>query len=93
MQPTSVVEDAGFKKLVGVLDNHYQIPSRRTITREILPKKYESRKAKIQEERNTATSVALTTDIWTSCQTKSNCCVTTHLVNGDWELKSRLSET
>uniref|UniRef100_A0A1X7VHD4 BED-type domain-containing protein n=2 Tax=Amphimedon queenslandica TaxID=400682 RepID=A0A1X7VHD4_AMPQE len=92
MQPTSVVEDAGFKKLVTVLDNRYQIPSRRTITREILPKKYESTKAKI-EEMNAATSVAHTTDIWTSCQTKSYCCVTTHLINGDWELKSYLLET
>ncbi|XP_011410338.2 PREDICTED: zinc finger BED domain-containing protein 4-like [Amphimedon queenslandica] len=42
---------------------------------------------------NAATSVAHTTDIWTSCQTKSYCCVTTHLINGDWELKSYLLET
>ena len=95
MQPTFVVEDAGFKKLVSVLDHRYQIPCRRTITREILPKKYESTKAKIQEDMNTATSVALTTDIWTSCQTKSYFCVTAHVINGEknWELKSYLLET
>ena len=72
MQPTSVVEDTGFKKLVGILDPRYQIPSRRTITREILPRRYDSTKAKVQKDLSSAISVDLTTEIWTSRQMKFN---------------------
>jgi hypothetical protein len=63
------------------------------VTREKLPKKYESTKEKVQKDLNSAISVALTSDIWTSCQTKSYCCVTAHFINKDWELKSYLLET
>ena len=50
-------------------------------------------KAKVQKDLSSAISLALTTDIWTSRQTKFYCCVTAHLIDGDWELKSYLLET
>ena len=42
MQPTSIVEDAGFKKLVAALDPRFALPSRRTLTRSLLPEYYGS---------------------------------------------------
>ena len=40
MKPSSIVTDSGFKKFVNTLDPCYEIPSRRTIMRKILPIKY-----------------------------------------------------
>ena len=42
LQPTTIVEDRGFRQFVLTLDTRYQLPSRRTIMRDVLPKKYES---------------------------------------------------
>ena len=47
MQPASVVEDAGFKRLVTLLDSRYEIPSRRTILR-MLPEKYRQVRATVE---------------------------------------------
>ena len=93
MQPTSIVEDKGFKKFLAVIDSRYQPPSRLTITRANLPKKYDNIREKVQKDLETATSIALTTDMWTSLQKKSYRCVTAHLINEEWELKSYLLET
>ena len=37
--------------------------------------------------------IGLTTDIWTSNQTRSYCCVTIHYITKLWELKSAVLET
>ena len=37
--------------------------------------------------------MALTTDIWTSRQTQSYCCVTVHFITDTWHLKSAVLET
>ena len=39
LQPLSIVEDAGFKKLLETVDSSYQLPSRSMITRR-LPELY-----------------------------------------------------
>lgn len=78
MQPSSVVEDKGFKKFVKILDPRYEIPSRRTVMRKILPEKYKDIKIKLKEKIDSTTHLALTTDIWTSRQIRSYCCVTGH---------------
>ncbi len=38
-------------------------------------------------------TIALTTDLWTSRQTQSYCCITAHYISGNWKLKSALLET
>ena len=68
LQPSSIVEDSGFKKFVRTLDPQYEMPSRRTIMRKILPAKYEEVRESLHNEINHATHLAITTDIWTSCQ-------------------------
>ena len=74
----------GLKKLLETVDSRYQLPSRSPITR--LPELYTDIKAKLQKQLDT-------TDIWTSLQTKSYCCVTAHYITSNWELKSALLET
>ena len=93
MQPPSIVEDEGFRGFVKTLDPRYEIPSRRTIMRRILPDKYEDAKIKVQQKLDEASHVALTTDIWTSCQTQAYCCVTGHFISSSWTLESVVLET
>lgn len=40
LQPASIVEDKGFVSLINVLDPRYALPSRRTISRSLLPRRY-----------------------------------------------------
>ena len=42
LQPPSIVENKGFKNLIETLDIKYELPSRRTIMRRILPEKYDN---------------------------------------------------
>ncbi|GFS02291.1 zinc finger BED domain-containing 4-like protein [Elysia marginata] len=69
LQPFSVVEDRWFKNFVKVLDSRYQLPSRRTLTRSLIPELYTSEKARVKNLLDSAEAVSLTTDIWTSQKT------------------------
>ena len=66
MQPLSVVEDTGFRRLVHELDPKYQIVSRKQLTQVLLPKKYNDEKAKLLSKLNTVESMSVTTDQWSS---------------------------
>ena len=93
MQPVSIVEDSGFTKLLHQLDPRYQIPSRRTLMRDILPKKYEDKMAIIQGILNEAPYVSVTTDIWSSIQSIGYMTITAHCLTPNWELKSLVLQT
>ncbi len=93
LQPTSVVEDNGFQKFVSVLDPRYELPSRRTVVRSLLLEKYTSVKQTLKIELDNSMTIALTTDLWTSRQTQSYCCITAHYISGNGKLKSALLET
>ena len=58
-----------------------------------LPDLYDEIKTKLQKELDSSKYVGITTDIWTSLQTKSYCCVTVHYITKDWVLRSALLET
>ncbi|KAJ8963867.1 hypothetical protein NQ314_005325 [Rhamnusium bicolor] len=70
-QPISVVEDIGFKNLIKELEPRYNLPSRRTIGRTLLPDAYSQIKTKLMDILKTTKYVAITTDIWTSSNTES----------------------
>ena len=79
MQPSTIVEDRGFKKLVNLLDSKYQLPSRRNLARKI--------------PANAASAVCLTTDIWTSRTSQGYMTVTCHFIDESWQLKAFVPET
>ncbi|KAK3895702.1 hypothetical protein Pcinc_000625 [Petrolisthes cinctipes] len=87
MQPASIVEDEGFKKCVHALDELYELPSRRKIMREVLPKEYEETKSKLSKILDKTKFIDLSSDIWTSCQTQAYICITGHFITSTWELK------
>lgn len=80
MQPVSI---QGFIQLVHQLDSRYPIPSRRTLMREMLPKRYDEKRLEIQTVLNDVSSVSLTTDIWSSIQ---------NIGYKNWDLKSLVLE-
>ncbi|XP_034023456.1 zinc finger BED domain-containing protein 1-like [Thalassophryne amazonica] len=93
LQPYSVVENAGFKHLISVLEPRYSIPSRSHLTTKLLPSMYEDAKENVLTGLSTAELVAITTDDWTSRATESYIIVTAHYVNNDWEIESPVLQT
>ena len=78
-----MVEDKGFRKFTTLLDSRYEPPSRRIITHSMLPTKYEETKKRVQQKLEEMSTVALTTDIWSSRQGLSYCCLTAHAISAE----------
>ncbi|GFR91484.1 zinc finger BED domain-containing protein 4 [Elysia marginata] len=95
LQPFSVVEDEGFRSLVAGLDPKYQLPSRRTITRKLLPSKYEEQSLQLKSTLSQVDHIAITTDLWTSRRTESYITVTAHYLcpSPSWELQTAVLAT
>lgn len=68
-QPFSMVEDRGFRNLMGICSPSYQIPNRKYFANTMMPALFEETccnlKSTIEKETS---SVCLTTDIWTSLE-------------------------
>ena len=88
MQPLSVVEDTGFRRLVNELDPKYQIISRKQLTQVLLPKKYNTEKAKLLSKLKTVDSLSVTTDQWSSRTNEGYTTITAHFIDDDWKLHS-----
>ncbi|XP_066966369.1 zinc finger BED domain-containing protein 4-like [Macrobrachium rosenbergii] len=93
LQPISIVEDKGFKNFVHGLDPRYVMPSRRDLTRKYLPALYEEAVKQVQGDLRDTPHVSLTTDLWTSRQTRGFITVTAHYITSEWRLKSSVLET
>lgn len=93
MQPARIVEDDGFRHFVKELDSRYELPSRRTIMRDMLPKVYTDEKQLLMNELMETSFVALTTDIWTSSQTQAYLSVTAHYITRQFQLTSAVLKT
>lgn len=89
-QPFSIVEDRGFRAHTQALDPSYVLPSRSTISKQLLPNLFEKVKADLLEQIKAAPAVCLTTDCWTSNTTTSYMSVTCHYIGSDFKLKSNL---
>lgn len=93
MRPYSVVQNEGFKHMLKVLEPRYNIPSRTHFSEKIVPDLYEQEKKKVVDELSRASSVALTTDGWTSRGTESYVTITAHFITADWEMRSPVLQT
>ena len=66
-QPLSVVEDAGFKRLVSCLDPRYTLPGRKYLTDVCLPELYRNVYTHIESlMKDNIRAVSFTSDIWSS---------------------------
>ena len=93
LQPLSVVDDPGFRKLLNALDPKYTIVSRKHLTNTMLPAKYHDEKAKLQAELNKCDLAAITTDQWTSRANDGYTTFTAHYIADDWKMKSAVLST
>lgn len=93
MRPLSVVENKGFRNMIKTLEPRYTVPSRQHITDIALPKLYQEVKATVLDSLNSAETVALTCDAWTSRATESYVTVTAHHITDQWNLQSHVLQT
>ncbi|XP_022165454.1 zinc finger BED domain-containing protein 1-like [Myzus persicae] len=81
LQPLSIVENSGFRSMIQLLDSRYEIPSRRSLGRTIIPRIFSTVQSKVEALLNEARHVAITTDIWTSMNTDSYLTMTVHFLS------------
>lgn len=92
LHPVSVVEGEGFCSLMELLEPSYTVPSRKTVSKELVALQGEV-KAKIVGELDLASFVTLTMDFWSSFAVNSYLGVTCHCISSEWELKSYVLQT
>jgi hypothetical protein len=90
MRPISIVEGKGFKKMMLKMDPRYQLPSRRTISKKIIPSLTEEEKSRVCNNLKNAEAVALTTDAWSSITCTSFMAVTSHFLDNHGTLCSKM---
>ena len=93
LQPLSiVVEDVGFRGLMGAAESRYVIPSRVTFRKKLIPAAYkdaaEKLKIRLQEQCADVSTVCITTDAWTSITLTSYVTYTLHLINQDFQMEN-----
>lgn len=71
-QPSSVVEDKGFKQLLNELDPRYNIQSAQYVSKTLIPNVYEQGQHKLRSilSNTNIEYVSLTTDGWSSINVK-----------------------
>ena len=88
--PFKTVEHEGFRDFVNNLQPQFQIPSRTTITQDVLDI-YVSEAGKLKNYfAKNKQRVSLTTDLWSSRQNLSYMCLTAHFIDKDWIIHKRI---
>ncbi|XP_050314913.1 E3 SUMO-protein ligase ZBED1-like [Anthonomus grandis grandis] len=89
-QPFSMVQDRGFNDFVKTLNPSYDIPNRYTISKSLIPARYEEVLLKCRSLLANARKGCITTDCWTSINTESFIGVTAHFIDEHFKIKSIL---
>ena len=92
MRPIRMVECAGFKSLLSFLEPGYTVPSHQSAS-DMISLRHRQGKQKLINELAKASSVALTTDMWTSITMDAYMTVTAHYVSKHREMVSCVLET
>ncbi|XP_015377461.1 PREDICTED: zinc finger BED domain-containing protein 4-like [Diuraphis noxia] len=71
-QPFSLVKNKEFKIFVSLLNPSYSLPSRKTITYNILPQLLENTREKVKRSLDNASYIAMSTDGWTSVNNETH---------------------
>lgn len=89
MQPYRIVEDVGFRMYSHALEPKYKLPTRKSLSNDLIPKLYSDCVKTIRHSINGASSLALTTDMWTSVSNEAYMSVTGHYITGEFEMKCK----
>ena len=90
MLPIQIVEKEGFKTLVKKLDPHYELPTRKYMSKKAIPDLYSITRESVKSQISTADFFAATTDIWFSSTMEPYLSYTLHHISEDWQLKKSL---
>eukprot|EP00057_Strongylocentrotus_purpuratus_P035422 XP_799080.1 PREDICTED: zinc finger BED domain-containing protein 4-like [Strongylocentrotus purpuratus] len=90
--PISVVEEPSFRELLHYIEPGYTAPSRKSMTSQLCLL-YDTKKANIKAGLANATSVAVTTDCWTSRTQEGYMTLTAHTVYEQWKFHAVVLET
>lgn len=80
-QPFSLVENPEFITFVNMLCPGYSLPSRKTLSRSLLPQTYNNLVEEIKIKLKSAYAVSITTDGWTSINNQSFLAITAHYID------------
>ncbi|CAH1107415.1 unnamed protein product [Psylliodes chrysocephalus] len=89
-QPFRMVEDNGFREFVTALNPSYEIRNRHSISKSLIPARYEECVLKCREILTNCKSVCITMDCWSSVNTESFIGVTGHFISNTFEMTSIL---
>ena len=93
IRPIRMVECEGFKRWLSYLEPGYTIPSRKHFTKLLRLKHASCSEKLVKQLQDELTSIALTTDIWTSRAVEAYITVTAHYLDPSWTMKSYVLET
>ncbi|KAK9327277.1 hypothetical protein V1520DRAFT_57915 [Lipomyces starkeyi] len=83
-QSLSVVEDRSFKSFVKCINPNYTIPTKKTITRQIV-NTYATHLDVLKSQLDSLDAkVSLTYDVWTSKANLPYASITAHFIDNDW---------
>lgn len=89
--PLSIVESPYFHALLSKADPKYQVPSRKYLSRKLIPQKSTKLKEELVAVFKNAEMVCVTVDVWSSRQMRSYLGITAHYIVG-WCLNSAMLE-
>ncbi|XP_065193216.1 E3 SUMO-protein ligase ZBED1-like [Sycon ciliatum] len=92
LRPLSIVDDVGFRDLMGRVSPGYVIPSRTHVSK-LIGQRHTTGLSALTSRLKSVSGCCLTTDAWTSKATQSYNTVTVHFVTETWELESAVVET
>lgn len=71
-----------------MLNPGYELPCRQTVSKNLIPRLYNSTFEDLKKKVETALAVSLTTDGWTCINNRSYIAVTAHFIDGDGKMSS-----
>ena len=84
--PAAVVEGDGFKVLLKFIEPGYKVPSATHIAH-VVHRQHESAKVALKQKlKEDALSLAITSDLWTSCSNDAYISRTAHFISADWQM-------
>ena len=92
MRPLGISNDPGFRQLMSFIEPSFTVPSRTTVA-SMVRRRHECAKKELAAKLADVTSIAITTDAWTSKAVVSFVTYTGHFVTDDWSLVSYVLET
>ncbi|KAJ8882135.1 hypothetical protein PR048_018623 [Dryococelus australis] len=92
LQPLTIVDDIGYRRLVSHSEERYEMVSRKTLSTVVISKIVRSMSEKISGIVTTASTPSVTSDIWTSKSGNNFISVTVHFIDADWQFQHLLLE-